>query len=30
MNLEGITINILTSQMQEKLLGGKNIQSFYV
>lgn len=28
MNLEGITINILTSQMQEKLLGGKIYKVF--
>ena len=28
MNLEGITINILTSQLQEKLLGGKIYKDF--
>ena len=28
MNLEGITINILTSQLQEKLLGGKIYKVF--
>ena len=28
MNLEGITINILTSRLQEKLLGGKIYKVF--